>query len=154
MLGGDLQCRSSVPFAQQAWNKVWADERQTDDVLARMNVKDYPIALTSRGTITERWLIVFRSDQQFRLFGETLGLVLESDILTDLAPLNPSTNKPYFTIQKFAFGGGWAAGVCVRFNTYGTQIPTWILRAVQPSAVKQSEKDGFTACLRGNTIDQ
>ena len=112
----------------------------------------YPMALKSNGAITERWLIRFTGENTFQLYGETLGLVVQGDTVTDLAPPNPATGKPYFTLPAAAFGGGWSAGNCIRFNTYGTPMPVWILRSVQPSAARQTEKDGFTACLRGNTV--
>ena len=154
LVAGDLLVRSTEPFAQRAWGNKWADEREGDAILAALNVKDYPITLVSAGAITERWLIRFEaSSAQFKLYGERLGLVAEGDILTDLKPTNPATNKPYFTLPHLAFGGGWAVGNCIRFNTYGTPVPVWVLRAVQPSAESQTEKDGFACCLRGNTID-
>ena len=96
--------------------------------------------------------MLFTSDNQFELYGEQLGLVLKADTLTDLAPANPATGKPYFTLPQGAFGGGWAARNCVRFNTFSAQLPVWILRAVQPTPDKQSGRDGFSACLRGNTV--
>lgn len=154
LVAGDLLVRSTEPFAQRAWDNIWRDERAGDAILAALNVKDYPIKLVSAGAITERWLIRFEtSSAQFKLYGERLGLVAEGDILTDLSPTNQATNKPYFTLPHLAFGGGWAVGNCIRFNTYGTPFPVWILRAVQPSAEAQTEKDGFVCCLRGNTID-
>ena len=109
--------------------------------------------MISAGAITERWLLRFTSATQFTVIGESLGLILQSDTVTDLSPVNPSTAKPYFTIPRQAFGGGWESGNCIRFNTYSTPMPTWILRSVQPSPVKQIGKDGFVGCLRGNTVD-
>ena len=153
LVAGDLLVRHTAPFAMQSWGRKWLDRADSDPILAKLNVKDYPIKLVSAGAITERWLILFDSDSQFKLYGEHLGLVLQSDTTTDLAPVNPATGKPYFTLPKFAFGGGWQVGNCVRFNTYGTPWPIWILRAVQPSPTAQKTKDGFTGCLRGNTVD-
>ena len=152
LIGGDLLVRASEPFSQQAWGKRWKDEIDGDEILARLDVRNYPFQLTSDGAVTQRWLIQFTSDTQFELYGETLGLVAKGDTLTDLAPANPATGKPYFTLPRLAFGGGWAARNCIRFNTYGTPLPVWILRAVQPSPERQSRRDGFTACLRGNTV--
>lgn len=152
LIGGDLLVRATEPFAQQTWDKVWSDTQRGDPLLARLNVKDFPIRLTSNGAITQRWLMLFTSDNQFELYGEQLGLVLKADTLTDLAPANPATGKPYFTLPQGAFGGGWAARNCVRFNTFSAQLPVWILRAVQPTPDKQSGRDGFSACLRGNTV--
>ncbi|WP_260426566.1 hypothetical protein [Conchiformibius steedae] len=151
VLGGDLQVRATEPFAQDAWRGRWQEVREGDALLSRVNVKDYPMALTADGAITERWLIRFKSDTQFDLFGEQLGLVLQSDTLNDLAPVNPATGKPYFTLPHLAFGGGWRAGNCIRFNTSGTILAVWLLRVVQPSTEKQAENDGVTVCLRGNT---
>ena len=154
LIGGDLLVRASEPFSQQAWGKRWKDEIDGDEILARLDVRNYPFRLTSDGAVTQRWLIQFTSDTQFELYGETLGLVAKGDTLTDLAPANPATGKPYFTLPRLAFGGGWAARNCIRFNTYGTPLPVWILRAVQPSAERQSKRDGFTSCLRGNTVTE
>ena len=153
LVGGDLQVRASAAFSQQSWNKVWADTRQTDPILAQLNDTDYPIELTDDGAINQRWLLRFVSSTSFEVYGETLGLLLQSDTISDLSPTNPATGKPYFTIKAAAFGGGWAAGNCIRFNTQGTMLPVWVIRAVTPSAEKQTEKDGFTICLRGNTVE-
>ena len=153
LVGGDLQVRASAAFSQQSWNKVWADERLTDPILAQINDTDYPIELTDDGAINQRWLIRFTSSNAFELYGESLGLVCVGDTVSDLSPVNPATGKPYFVLRRTAFGGGWAAGNCVRFNTFGTQLPVWLIRAVTPSAERQTEKDGFVVCLRGNTVE-
>lgn len=143
LIGGDLLVRATEPFSQQAWDNVWSDAQRGEPILARTNVKDYPIKLASNGAITERWLIKFVTATQFELYGERLGLVAKSDTLTDLAPTNPATGKPYFTLKAASFGGGWSVQNCIRFNTYGTPLPVWILRSVQPSPDKQNGRDGL-----------
>ena len=156
--GGDLQVRATAPFGQRAWTRQWSDQRIGDDIYARLNVKDYPIRLTDDGAITDRWAIIYKDNTQFELYSESLGLVARSDVLQDLAPINPASGKPYFVLPKGAFGAaggasGWQAGDVVRFNTYGTHLGVWVLRAIQPSAQRQTEDDGFTMCLRGNTTE-
>ncbi|MDO4434374.1 MAG: hypothetical protein Q4B82_07335 [Alysiella sp.] len=153
VLGGNMEVRATQPFSQQAWTNVWQDTRIGEPILANLNVADYPIVLTSDGAITERWLLKFKNTTQFQLFGERLGLVAESDIYSDLAPINPATNKPYFRLPALAMGGGFAVQNCVRFNTTGTPLPVWVLRAVQPSAKREIQRDGFAVCLRGNAIE-
>ena len=158
LIGGDLQVRATAPFGQKAWTRVWSDERIGDDISARLNVKDYPIQLADDGATTDRWAIVWRDGTQFDLYSEALGLVTRTDALQDLAPVNPASGKPYFTLPKGAFGiaggaSGWQAGEVVRFNTFGTHLGVWVLRAIQPSAQRQTEDDGFTMCLRGNTTE-
>ena len=152
MVGGDLLVRASEPFSQKAWTNEWQNTRIAAPILAKLNVNDYPIKLTSNGAITERWLIKFKTSNTFELYGERLGLVLESDTLNDLAPINPATGKPYFRLPRAAFGaGGFESQNCVRFNTFGTPLPVWIVRSVQPSAQRKLKRDGFNVCLRGNT---
>ena len=158
LIGGDLQVRATAPFGQKAWTRVWSDERIGDDISARLNVKDYPIQLADDGATTDRWAIVWRDGTQFDLYSEALGLVTRTDALQDLAPINPASGKPYFTLPKGAFGiaggaSGWQAGEVVRFNTFGTHLGVWVLRAIQPSAQRQTEDDGFVMCLRGNTTE-
>lgn len=154
IIGGDLAVRATEPFTQNTWSNKWSDTRSGDDVLQKLNVKDYPIVLTSAGAITERWLILFTSQTQFRVIGERVGIVCESDTVTDLAPINPATDKPYFTIPAAAFGQSkWSSGYAIRFNTIGAQMPVWIIRAVNPSADSESKKDRFTLCLRGDTVE-
>ena len=158
LIGGDLQVRATAPFGQKSWTRVWSDERIGDDISARLNVKDYPIQLADDGATTDRWAIVWRDGTQFDLYSEALGLVTRTDALQDLAPINPASGKPYFTLPKGAFGiaggaSGWQAGEVVRFNTFGTHLGVWVLRAIQPSAQRQTEDDGFVMCLRGNTTE-
>lgn len=155
LIGGNLDVRHSVPFSQKNWDNQWSDERVGEPILNKLNLKDYPMFLTDDGAITERWAIVFTSSTQFELYGETLGFVAKTDTLQDLAPINPSTNKPYFTIPRQAFGtdATWATRNLVRFNTDGSLIPFWIIRAVQPTNEHFDGEDGFTMCLFGDTTE-
>ena len=158
LIGGDLQCRVSPPWSQKTFDNVWDDNPRGDGIAAKLNSKDYPFRLTDDGAVTDRWAIVFKDGNQFELFSEAVGFVGKFDTLSDLAPINPATDKPYFTLPKGAFGinngaSAWAYGNTIRFNTYGTHMGVWILRAVQPSAKRQHSTDGFMVCLRGNTTE-
>ena len=138
LIGGDLLVRATEPFSQQAWDNVWSDAQRGEPILARTNVKDYPIKLASNGAITERWLIKFITSTQLELYGERLGLVAKSDTLTDLAPTNPATGKPYFTLKAAAFGGGWSAQNCIRYLRHAVarldfaQCPAFAGQAKRP----------------------
>ena len=158
LIGGDLEVRHSPPWSQKLFDNVWSDDPRGDAITAKLNLKDYPLVLTDDGATTDRWAIVWRDGTQFDLYSEALGFVGRYDALQDLAPINAATGKPYFVLKKGAFGinngaSPWAVGNAVRLNTYGTHLGVWILRAVQPSASKQTETDGFTICLRGNTVE-
>lgn len=155
LIGGDLQVRVSVPFTQRSWNNVWLDTPVGDQLLNKLNLKDYPMILTDDGAIKERWMIKMTGTNQFELYGETLGFVKRGDTLTDLAPINPATGKPYFTLPKQAFGADapWANQDIIRFNTWGTLLPVLVLCAVQPNPNPPQGTDGYTMCLYGDTTE-
>ena len=155
LIGGDLQVRVSIPFTQRAWDSVWLDQPVGDQLLNKLNLKDYPMVLTDDGAIKERWMIRMTDANQFELYGETLGFVMRGDTLTDLAPINPATGKPYFTLPKQAFGADapWASQDIIRFNTWGTLLPVLVLCAVQPNPNPPTGTDGYTMCLHGDTTE-
>ena len=158
LIGGDLEVRHSPAWSQKLFDNVWSDDLRGDGITAKLNLKDYPLVLTDDGATTDRWAIVFRDGNQYDLYSEALGFVGRYDTTSDLAPINAATGKPYFTLKKGAFGvqngaSPWAAGNAIRLNTWGTHLGVWVLRAVQPSATKQTESDGFVMCLRGNTVE-
>lgn len=125
LITGDLKVRASVPFTQRNWDGVWRDTPNGEQLLNRLNTQSYPMVLTDDGAIWERWLIKWTQQNQFELYGETVGFVGRFDTLTDLAPTNPATNKPYFRLPRQAFGADapWRAQDVIRFNTWGTLIP-------------------------------
>lgn len=159
LLHDNLQVRVSVPFTQKAWKNIWSDKPDGEQLLNKLRLTDYPMILTDDGAITDRWLIKFISGSQFELYSEALGFVGKFDTLTNLAPINPATQKPYFTIDKRAFGGAdaqqtpWAAQDVIRFNTWGTLVPVWVLCAVQPTNNPYKGKDGFEQYLFGDTTE-
>lgn len=155
LIGGDLQVRVSVPFTQRAWDSVWLDQPVGDQLLNKLNLKDYPMVLTDDGAIKERWMIRMTGTNQFELYGETLGFVKRGDTLTDLAPINPATGKPYFALPKQAFGADapWSVQDIIRFNTWGTLLPILVLCAVQPNPNPPTGTDGYTMCLYGDTTE-
>ncbi|WP_244913373.1 hypothetical protein [Neisseria mucosa] len=152
LIGGDLLVRATEPFSQQAWDNVWADSRRGDPILAKANVKDYPIKLASNGAITERWLIRFTTANQFELYGEQLGLVAKSDTLTDLAPtIPPRVSRTLQLNRQRSAAAGRLKTASVSTPT-ARRCPFGFSRSVQPSPDRQAGRDGFTACLRGNTV--
>ncbi|WP_180171409.1 hypothetical protein, partial [Acinetobacter sp. YH12023] len=84
---GDMQARYTRKFVQQAWNSVWNDEPTGSGVSANYNDSLYPILITNKGAIQERWAIVFTGAESFYCVGEYTGrLVLAGSISVDYAP--------------------------------------------------------------------
>lgn len=147
---GDMQARYTRKFVQQAWNSVWNDEPTGSAISANFNDSLYPLQVTNKGAIQERWAIVFTGAEAFYCVGEYIGrLALNGSTSVDYAPINPVTGVPYFTIKKEGWGVGWANGNVLRLNTIAANFPVWVIRTV-----KQSEptviSDQFQIMLRGD----
>ena len=146
---GDMQSRYTRKFVQQAWNNAWADEATGSGISANYNDALYPIAVTNKGAIQERWALIFTDNTNFRCVGEYSGQIGTGSVNADFAPINPVTGLPYFTVKKEGWGSGWANGNVLRFNTVAANFPVWVIRTV-----KQSEptvmSDQFQIMLRGD----
>lgn len=146
---GDMQSRYTRKFVQQTWNNAWADEATGSGISANYNDALYPIAVTNKGAIQERWALIFTDNTNFRCVGEYSGQIGTGSVNIDFAPINPVTGSPYFTVKKEGWGAGWANGNVLRFNTVAANFPVWVIRTV-----KQSEptvmSDQFQIMLRGD----
>lgn len=146
---GDMQSRYTRKFVQQSWNNAWADEATGGGISANYNDALYPITVTNKGAIQERWALIFTDATNFRCVGEYSGQIGTGSVNIDFAPINPVTGLPYFTVKKEGWGAGWASGNVLRFNTVAANFPVWVIRTV-----KQSEptvmSDQFQIMLRGD----
>ncbi len=123
---GDLFARTFGYIEQSAWTGAWSDELIGSAPTAGFNDIDYPIEVTNRGAITERWAVIFTGATQVRVVGENVGQVLTNvSITTAIEAINPQTGAPYFTIPDLGWGGGWSVGNVLRFNTAACGAPAW-----------------------------
>lgn len=149
LIVGDVQARVSNVFDQHTWTGDWSDDLSGSDTNAEFNDTTYPITVTNRGAVTERWALVFTGTTSFKVVGESVGEIAIGDTSNPLAPVNPNTNVPYFEINPLGFGSGWAAGNVLRFNTVGASFPFWIARTTLQGAAS-GDSDKFKIQLRGN----
>ena len=150
LMSGTLKSRVSAQFAQQTWGNTWSDALTGSASTGKYDDIHYPIAVTNLGAVTERWALVFTNSTTFNLVGEHLGqIVTGASINVDLAPVNPATNAPYFTLKAAGFGSGWAAGNAIRINTAGALFPLWCIRTVQMGAPSVTD-DRWTLLVRGD----
>lgn len=149
LLNGDLFSRVENYFEQVSWNSVWADTSSNSALSAQYNDTLYPIQVTNRGAITERWAIIFTSATQFRVVGEFSGQIAEGDINSVTNPNNPATGVPYFTIPVAGWGLGWAQGNVLRFNTKACGAPMWVVRTILQGPYT-FQSDRFEIAYRGN----
>lgn len=150
LIMGDLHARVSHWFDQPSWTSVWSDTAIGGDASASYNTAVYPPLVTNRGAIQERWRIVFTNTTTINVIGETVGqIVTGAAIANPLAPINPATGVPYFSIDPAGWGAGWSAGNVVRLNTVAANFPVWVARTVLqgPASI---DDDSFTIGIRGD----
>lgn len=146
---GDLFARVSLSFEQAAFS-TWSDTLQGSAPLANYNEVNYPLQVTNAGAVTERWVVIFTSATTVRIVGERLGQVVPSaDISQDIAPINPATLVPYFTIKALGWGTGWVNGNALRFNTVAAASPVWVARVVLPGPSTEVN-DKFAIAFTGD----
>lgn len=145
----EMQARYTKKFVQQTWNNVWADEASGGAISANYNDAIYPIQMTNKGAIQERWAIVFVSGSTFKCVGEYSGEVGTGSTNADFAPINPITLVPYFVIKKEGWGTGWANSNVLRFNSLSAMYPVWAIRTVKQSEPTELT-DQFQVMLRGD----
>lgn len=146
---GDLWARYTNLFDQKTWTSVWSDNLIGDAASPTYNDTDYPLQVTNRATLEERWAIVFNDSTTFRLIGEHVGQIAVGDVNTDFAPINSLNGQPYFRLDKRGWGTGWASGNVLRFNTQAANFPVWFIRTILQS-VAALDSDVFETQLRGN----
>lgn len=145
----DMQARYTRKFVQQTWGNVWTDEASGGAISANYNDAIYPIQMTNKGAIQERWALVFTSGTGFKCVGEYSGEVGTGTVNEDFSPINPTTKVPYFVVKKEGWGAGWANSNVLRFNSISAMYPVWAIRTVKQSEPTQIS-DQFQIMLRGD----
>jgi hypothetical protein len=149
LIFGDLAARIVRQFTQKVWDNVWQNTRSGDDTTAKYDSLHYPIAVTNRGALAQRWCIKFTSATEFDVIAEQMGVIASGTTSSNVAPINPATEAPYFTLDYRGWGTGWAAGNCLRFDTSAANAPMWLARATMPGPVEEPT-DNFTLHIRGD----
>lgn len=93
------------------------------------------LLVPSKGSITESWTLTFSSATAFTVSGTTVGALAGTGSRSaSYSATNPSTSTPYFTIPAGAWGGTFAAGNTVTFNTTQAALPLWVRQRVPAGA--------------------
>lgn len=149
LLLGDLSAHVGVLFSQGSWTGVWSDARIGSAIIPQYNSAQYPVLVENGSCIQQRWALIFTSTTAFRVVGETLGQIATGSINETLAPVNPNTGRPYFTLNLLGWGGGWATGNVLRYPTVAANFPIDIARTILQSA-DSTASDRFALAIRGD----
>ena len=149
LVWGDIGSRVFNIFSQQSFD-VWSDQQTTDNIAAQYDDVNFPIQINNADSFTGRWAAVFLNSNVVRIQEESLGVVLTSaSIAEDIAPINPATGNPYFTIPAGGWGAGWITSNVLRFNTESGAENMWIIRTVQSGALTE-DTDSIDIEIRGD----
>ncbi len=150
LIVGDMMARYTKLFEQTSWSGVWQDSVIGAQPTASYNDAIFPVLVDNAGAIQERWALIFTGTGTVRVVGETVGQIAEGQgIANVIAPNNPATGRPYFTISPGGWGTGWATGNVLRFNTIASNFPVWIARTIQQGPATE-DSDSFCIQIRGD----
>jgi hypothetical protein len=139
---GDLKARVDNLFSQQTWLNHWLNEIEGNPTTAQYNDITYPIEVQNRSAVEERWALIFESSGTVRIVGESRGQIAQGvSVNANIAPINPLTGLPYFTVPYQGWGGGWAVGNVLRFNTQAASGGVWFARCTLAGPDTTDEDD-------------
>lgn len=133
LMHGDCRARVLSADARASWLGTWAATLAGSTPAAVFDAVHHPIVVTNAGTVTDQVRISFSNSTTFTAISENFGVLGTGSTGADYAPLNPSNNKPFFTLPATGWGGGWSAGNQLLIELEGAQKPLWLLRCIQMS---------------------
>jgi hypothetical protein len=152
LVWGDVASRAFNYFDQQTWDDVYADFPTDTAVVGNYDLANYPVEIDNKSSVVGQWAIKFTAANTVQVSEKTLGVLLVGiDITTtDVAPINPVTGAPYFTLKIAGFGAGWQTGNLIRFNTEAGQMDLWMIRTILSGTMTETN-DSIELEVRGDT---
>jgi len=90
----------------------------------------YPVVVDHIGTTEQTWTVTFTGATTFDVVGDAVGAVGSGAISGDFSPTNADEEKPYFTLPSAGWGGTWASGDTLTFQTHPCAVPVWYKHVV------------------------
>lgn len=152
IMAGNLRARALPVFDQINWDGVtWLDSvGPAGPAPATYNDGAFPIEVSNAGAMTERFALrVLSGGLDVEVIGEHVGNIGTFSRNTDIAPINPISGAPYFTLRAAGWGSGWAAGNVLFLPTVGAYYPLTAIRTVQPSEAVGTDY-AFEIAVRGD----
>ena len=102
----------NVAPTQDSWTETSA--------LGTYDETTYPLTLFNVGSVTDSWTFTFTDGTNFGVVGAQTGSLGAGDINTNFKPSNGSSY--YFELDKDGWGGSWAHGDTITFDTVAEQV--------------------------------
>lgn len=99
------------------------------------------LTVANIGCVEDSWTITFTSATAFTCSGANTGSVGTGNVTDDpFAPSNPAGGN-YFSIAAAAWGGSWASGDTVTFDTHHAAHAIWIKEVVAAGTASYSNNN-------------
>jgi len=108
----------------------------------------YPLVLYNVGSVTDSWTLTFSDASNFSVTGTNTGSVGSGAITSDFQPSNGSSY--YFKIDKDGFGGTWASGDTITFNTVHAGKGLWA-KEVVPAGIASKANNSVRLDWKGES---
>jgi hypothetical protein len=152
IMTGNLAARALPVFDQQSWDGItFPDAAVGTPATASYNDSVYPVGVSNEGTLTEKFgLRVLAGGTDVEVIGQSVGNLGTYSRNVTIAPINPVSGAPYFSLDPAGWGAGWAAGNVLFVRTVGAYYPFAAIRAVQPGPTPVGTDYAFDITLRGD----
>lgn len=147
---GDLQAAKGIDFTQETWDgSTFSDTQSGGPASGTYSFAGYPLSVNNHDAITDRIGLDFTSSTAFNIISEKYGNLGTGTTSAAVAPTNPLTGDPYFTLSASGWGGTWQAGNVLRFNVIGAMAEIWLARCINTGA-SGTGSDGTDIEFRGD----
>jgi len=108
----------------------------------------YPPVTDNLGTIEQTWSFGWLNATTFTCTGDIVGALASGVIGSDYAPINPATEKPYFTLRAAGHGGTHVNGDTATFQTHPPVMPVYLGEFV-PAGATIVKPNQTALCILG-----
>lgn len=93
---------------------------------------NYPVGVNNVGTVEDSWTITMLSATTFSVVGTVTGALANGSILSNYSPVNPNvgTGDYYLRLLAAGWGGTWAIGETIKFDTHHSAASVWVKEVV------------------------
>lgn len=128
----------------------WESQLHGTDTAAKYDDLNFPLQINNKDSFSGHFIIEFTSSAVVRIVEKSLGVIADGlPISGNLAPLNPATGFPYFTMLSGGFGSGWLTGNVIYFEVESGSVNFWLIRTVQSGTLTLTE-DIIDVEIRGD----
>ena len=107
-----------------------------------------PVLTDHIGSVEQTWTVTFTAATTFDVVGDTIGAAGSGSTGSDFTPVNADEgSNPYFTIPAAGWGGTWANGETLIFQTHPCAVPVWYKHTVPAGCAAFSDNRAWTGVM-------